>query len=271
MSKKMKLIPHLEYDKLITARNASKHSENSAYVSKLSQNQAAASELLNWDSISDDIKLALFNSAMKGLREKFVAMTQAPILVEVSEKKGVHNNADKEVKVPAVENKVEIGTMTTNESGISNLVYILPEKLRSSASKLLHILENSKAHDMSWDSSGQISFRGENRRRANIIELLSYVLKPPSKTKPPLGLASFIFVLKKLKAPPQLFGIHIRKKLSMTLSALSTKKTPIRFPTDAYESSEGQVDEEENEDEGEEWVEATNDTPVKPSQWKSFK
>ena len=267
----MKLIPHLEYEKLISSNSGPKFLRKSAYVNQLNRNQEAASQLLVWDNVSDDIKLALFNTAMKGLREKFVALTEEPVLVEISKNSRPLNSTSDQESLPSKLSSRNVGTATSNESVDKNLLHILPERIRLSASKVMESLRKPKLQEVSWDASGQISFKGKKRNGANIIDLMSYVLKPPSKTKKPIGLVSFVFALKKLKIDPNLFGIHIKKMLSMSLPALFVKKTPMRFPKmDEGGSTDDELDEEKSDDiDDEEWADASLSTPAYA--WESYK
>jgi len=102
MSKKMKLISHSEYEKLIASSKEPQILRNSALSNQLHRNEAALSEILNWESLSDDIKLALFNSAAKGLREKFVALTETPLLVEFSKHDTTPNSEESHTTMPTI-------------------------------------------------------------------------------------------------------------------------------------------------------------------------
>ena len=105
---------------------------------------------------------------------------------------------------------------------------------------------------------------------------MSYVLKPPSKSKPPIGHRSLLFVLKKLNVPTELFGIHIRKKLCNSIGLLKSLKTPVT-PHEPEMSDSGDFeDATEDSDKQEEHAsmvkpaKKTFSTPLTRSEWQSY-
>jgi len=191
MSKKMRLIPHLEYEKLIAAHKAPQLLHKSAEVNQFNRQQVLASDVLDWNLISDDIKLALFNNTIKGLRSNFEALTNTPHRVEV---------LDTNVSTPTI-HKTSVEPSTDGSFKDTNLLQILPKNYRGAAEEIMRILSDSRFKEVSWNESGQVFFRGVKRRGAHIIDLLSYVIRPPSKSKPPIGIHTFVYTLRRLKVP----------------------------------------------------------------------
>ena len=255
----MKLIPHLEYEKLVAIHKTPQLLPKSASINLFNKKQAAAAQVLNLESISDDIKLALFNTTMKGLRANFEALTNTPLKVEIKDswlpKHQFHETIDTgtstDVNQLQVHERADAGTSTDRNHYNRILVHFIPAKLRDSAVQIMRILLKSP-HEVAWDEMGQISFRGVKRDGAHIIDLLAYVLKPPSKskTKPPIGISTFTSILKKLNVPTTLLGIHMRSKLQLSLPALLANNTP-----NAQYQAQGQEGEEEDEEEYEEMEE----------------
>jgi len=263
MSKKMKLIPHLEYEKLISSKTAPQLLHKNAVVSLFNRKEAATNELLNLESVSDDIKLALFNSTVKTLRASFQELIHTPMQVEVSNMDAFKDKKD--------EQKFDRETSTDRSYFTSNLIHILPEKYRPAAKKVTEFLSNSKDNEVTWDESGQIYFKGVQRKGANIVDLLSYVVKPPNQamSKKPVGIKTFLYILKKLKVPVTLLGIHIKKSLNSTAEKLQDQRTPyVENEEAANEDADYETDEESVSEECPD--NAHFKTPPTVTKWKSF-
>jgi len=271
MSKKMKLVPHLEYEKLLSVHKTPQLLHKSAGVNQFNRQQAAASEVLSLDSISDDIKLALFNNAMKGLRANFEALTNTPFKIEMGTQSLEAANIQ-------LQSRADAETSTDPEAAIDqahineNLLQMLPEKLRYSASQIMDKLSKSQSRDISWDIVGQVNFRGVKRLGANILDLLSYVIKPPSKAKPPVGISTFVYILKKLKVPTALLGIHMKQKLVLSLPALHAQKTPLMDIQGEHQGTSEEWGEQQMEEEGNREGGSPDDfqTPSRTTLWEEY-
>jgi hypothetical protein len=249
MSKKMKLIPHLEYEKLITVHKTPQLLHKSASVNLFNRNQAAATDVLKWDSISDDIKLALFNSTMRGLRANFEALTNTPLQVEISNRQ-VQHQPSTEIN-PSNHLKADAETSTDARHYNANLLHYLPSKYREAGAKIMDILLKSQFKEISWDESGQVYFRGLKRNDAHIVDLLAYVLRPPSKSvRPPPGISTFIYILKKTRVPERLLGIHVTSKLRLNLPSLLSQSTPVAKYTNQEEREELESEQEQENEQG---------------------
>jgi len=120
MSKKMKLIPHFEYEKIIALAKAPQLVHKSASVNMLCTKQTPVSEVLGLDTISDGIKLALFNTTVKGLRENFTALTSTPLQVEISNQ----TTSNREINT-----KIDAETSPHPKYSNATLLHYLPKNL----------------------------------------------------------------------------------------------------------------------------------------------
>jgi len=99
MSKQMKLISEVEYEKLVQRGLEQNLVPNPITVTSFRRRDIDSSSILTLTSLSDDIKLALFNTVVKGLRTQFEELSKRPIPVVMKEDKVVqqhkpHNHED---------------------------------------------------------------------------------------------------------------------------------------------------------------------------------
>ena len=70
----------------------------------------------------------------------------------------------------------ESSTVTESASPDAEILELLPEKYVSKASRLLSALRASK--DFKWKSTGEVIYKGQEIKWANITDLLYMALRP---------------------------------------------------------------------------------------------
>lgn len=245
----MKLIPNLEYEKLV--RNQAKSEiEKTLHLKSFHNKDRISSSVLNLHQLPDDIKLALFNTAAKGLHTQFQMISETPQNVKIVEdKQNLKQEQEQQVEIhkdAQHDNNESISTdieelEDTEENVVDQrLRSMLPSSFREAAKFIMTSLR--KTNDVGWLEGGEVSFHGQPRPGANILDLLSYVLRTTLRSTPPVGANTFLFVLKKLSIPQSIMGVRIRTlpKTSLgTLRARRTAVTPRNFgsPNDSFQST----------------------------------
>ena len=224
MSKKMKLIPYAEYEKLVNREQSTDFFHKTPVLESFRRKEANSADIMKLTELSDDIKLAMFNSVVKGLKEKFETLTSMPVRVEITNS-------------PAPKDKAfEIDNEKSDRN--QQLIEVLPATFRGVAKTIMTALE--KTDEVNWDKTGQVWLNGIKREEAKIVDFLSYIVRPNLKyAKPPVGANTFLYVMKKLAIPTSIMGVKIRNKLpSMSLAQMKERITPLSRKDDAvFETS----------------------------------
>jgi hypothetical protein len=124
----MKLISEVEYEKLVQRGLEQNLIPNPIAVTSFQRRNTDSSSILTLTNLSDDIKLALFNTIVKGLRTQYEELSQRPIPVAMKEDKVVqkhkpHNHED----VDAMDSEeIQEGLMDCDEK----VVELLPPSYR---------------------------------------------------------------------------------------------------------------------------------------------
>lgn len=245
MSKRMKLISHVEYEKLVNASQSNLNHQKTLPVKSFNQKDSGLSSFLNLNSLPDDIKLALFNTAARGLHAQFENLSQSPQNVKIIEDEvpsRVRENESREIEQNAqapVDNPPSLQDADIESESNQRLLEMVAPKFRPAAKFIMTAL--LKTDDVSWESGGEVSFSGEPRPGANILDLLSWILRPTFKLTLPVGGNTFLYVLKKLSIPSSIMGLKIRTLPRTSLGTLRTRRTaatPINFgsPNETFES-----------------------------------
>jgi hypothetical protein len=153
------------------------------------------SGLLNLKNLPDDIKVALYNSFVRDTYKKLRDL--------------------KNDKVEKVESKEDTNSKrdTTLSDSDKSLLEFLPETYRAAGSKIIQSLRGSPSL-ISWESSGTCSFYGKPQTDTNIVDLLSYVLRPHLKSQVPNGANRFLYILKLLNVPSSILGHRLRRTIA---------------------------------------------------------
>lgn len=212
MSKRMKLVSEIEYEKLLSK---SQYLPKSLDEKNFFDKDSLASSILNLHTLPDDIKLHIYSSVLKNVNEKLIEIKNTPSKVLVM-------NPDKNINIinkPSVVNNKKI-SVTTSEENLTlrdlALLNHITIKLRNSAKKLMALLRNSPDL-IEWDYDGECTFNyNDIAQGSNIIDLLNYALNPYQKMISPIGAKRFLYTLRIIKVPVTILGCKIRDKLSET-------------------------------------------------------
>ena len=224
MAKRMKLIGEAEYANFLASRKSSipVTRKEANFIEK----QEEAADILNLNLIPDDIKLALFCSVVKNVKDTLVELQ--------SDKRKVHvtNLPDKEEKTYT--SSVSIPETAVGELNVIDqyLVDSLPETFRAAATRIIIYLKNVPGL-ISWTSDGACTFDGKFVEGSNIVDLLSYVLRPDLTVGEPKGANRFAYILKVLSVPLSILGHKRRHEIKIENQVTSRKKRTDANPSDS--------------------------------------
>jgi len=228
MAKKMKLITEGEY----LALQNNDIPANIAH-SSFQEKTKLGGDLLHLDSVPDDIKLALYSSIVRNMHEKLVSLT--------ADAKTVHVSTP--MTNPVTSTNDEVTTQNDDsESAMDELITgSLPSYVQRPASIILKYLKRVPGL-ISWNSNGECSFNGVTAHESNIVDLLSYVLRPSLKINP-TGLGRFLYTLRVTNLPNSILGHKIRLEMQRTnTDQLRQNVTPsVSFQNNEEETSDTEV------------------------------
>ena len=213
MSKRMKLISDVDYDRLMKSTLPTDSKEASFHDKNIT-----ASKLLDVSSIADDIKLALYNTLIKGINDKLSQLVSEPIPVRIE---------NTEIPQPTSAENNNTEPATSNELVDSHLLSILPQSFRKPALYIMQILRQYE-YIISWDATGEVKFDDVRCVGSNIVDLLSYVLRPKLKFPDgqPVGGKRFLYALRACSVPLVVLGVTLRRTLQTTsISTLKKRRT----------------------------------------------
>jgi len=243
MSKRMKLMTESDYEKLVRRGNEHDLAHNSASVNSFHHRKTNSSSILNLVNLSDDIKLALFNTVVKGLRTQFEQLSQEPVPVIIKEQ--ILEKKHKTVEQPQLSEDHKLDVFLQDlPVGLTEeddaLLMLIPPKYRPSARSIMKMLHRDKK-EVYWTPNGSVLFEGVPRTGANIVDLLSFVLNPSTNDSvPPPGTNSFLYVLKKLSIPTTLMKPKLRGKIPrLSIGTLESQRTPM--PTSVTRISQAEA------------------------------
>lgn len=212
MSKKMKLISDKEYEALIS------HSKYSSPENSDLQQKEESGSLVLQQNLPDDIKLALYMQISKTFADKFNEIINKPIRVEVVNKPS--NPESKSFTIPAAEE-----TLEADNTDDDDLLIKMPLKMRDSAKIVLDTLRHHP-NLVVWNRNGTIvDFLGTEEPGANMVDLLSYLLRDQKWTTAPIGTNRFLLICKQAKIPASLVRTGLRANFQGTLSEFKTAKS----------------------------------------------
>ncbi|KAF4529510.1 hypothetical protein B566_EDAN014205 [Ephemera danica] len=93
----------------------------------------------------------------------------------------------------------------------------MPRSKKSKAMNLYFLLDIIK--DVDWDEKGVITISGDRIAGSNIIDLFHDVLRNRKNNVPPIGMESFIDVLKKNNVPLEYIGNEVIKRYISALAS----------------------------------------------------
>lgn len=184
----MKLIDADEYESLLL-RKVQKPQETN-----LQKSEHQATNVLS-QKLPDDIKLALYMQIAKDFNQKVNEILNTPVKVDVVTP--TQNTAEKSEDYNNTEEK---------SSDDDFVINCLPNSLRENGRHILDILKQYPEL-IEWDRNS-IKFNGQQERGANIVDLLSYLLRE-SSAKPPVGSGRFLILCKRANIPAS----FVKKKL----------------------------------------------------------
>lgn len=220
MARRMKLVSEAEYEKLFSTRTNSLPIPRSKAT--FLESERKATQILDLSTLPDDIKLALYSSVVKNLNEKLSELH--------TEEKNVHvSNFPKQadnIQVPNTsESPQEINTYD------QYLIDAIPETFRPAAQKLIQFLKVAPGL-ISWNALGQCSFDGLEAEGSNLVDLLSFTLRPNLNVGEPAGAKRFMYVLKVLGVPLSILGLKRRKEIAeVDQVTLRKRRTKVPQPT----------------------------------------
>jgi hypothetical protein len=191
----MKLISESEYDKYIANR---RHLPSELKERDFFDTDKKASYVIALNQIPDDIKLALYNSLMKGTLEKLLELKREKAQPSIKHQQDVKPESDK--------SQTDDNVIETNDS---ELLENLPRSHQLAGEKILQYLKKTPGL-ISWDESGACKFYEKFEPQSNIVDLLAYVLNTNKKLREPFGLGRFLYILKLLNIPTSILGYKIR-------------------------------------------------------------
>lgn len=209
MSKRMKLISEVNYDKLV---NNSASLPKTLHEKTFFENEKLGSKILDLKEIPDDIKLQLYSKTTKFLNEKLSDLLNLPKRIEIV------NPPEKET-VTTESNEPDI-ILNSNDV---KLIEFLPRKFIEAGGRLMSYL---KAYPslITWNNRGQCSFENsEFIEGSSITDLINFVLNPYQKLITPPGGNRFIYILRLANIPLSILGIKIRTQLS-EISTVTLRK-----------------------------------------------
>jgi len=223
----MKLVPLAEYTNLLEIKKLFLKDQNS--TSNLNTID---------DNIPDDIKVAMLASTAQKLK----AEKQKALEEEIDSK------PTSEIIHIANEEKSE-NLLSKNDW---NLLEALPKSFIPPAATLMRHLRKHPG-EIDWKITGEVIIRGVVQKESNIVELLSYVLRPNLKwSSLPVGTNRFLYILRSLNIPSVILGRHIRNMMGKTTTETLKRRltqafTPViqKSPWESY--TQDQDDEEDDE------------------------
>jgi len=227
----MKLISDVDYERL-TKPQLPLSSGEALFHDK----SDAATKLLEINSIADDIKLVLYNTLVRGINEKLTELVSKPVPVITS----AMNMKETEVETPG-EKTIKVSEY--EELRDNRLVDILPKSFQAAALLILKLLRKHES-DIGWSATGEVNFNTVRCVGSNIIDLLSFVLRPQLKYRGalPAGANRFLYLLRKLSIPTVILGIHLRQTMNETSTeTLKRRRTMKRPLTPVGSSSEEEM------------------------------
>jgi hypothetical protein len=214
MAREMKLISLTEYQRLKDIEDKNINSRK-GQVSK---------ELLDDKFIADDIKIAMYSALLNNVN---------------SDARQSINSLSKNVSTTVEEKRV------LDEEKVENLMSpndwqmleALPKSFKGNGAILMRWIKKYP-NELNWNQKGQVYFDGILAKDSNVIELLSYVLRPKLHwRRAPWGANRFIWTLKKINVPITLLGSHMRREFSrVTTDVLRKRVTPFSSPGEATTS-----------------------------------
>lgn len=186
----MKLIDADEYESLLL-----RHSQKPQEFN-LQKSEEQASCVLNQD-LPDDIKLALYMQIAKDFNQKVTEILNKPVKVDVITPKQTAQQVSSQKNESIPEEK-------PNDDDY--IISCLPNSFRENARYILDILKQYPEL-IEWDRNN-IKFDGKIAAGANIIDLLSYLLRD-SSIKAPVGSGRFLILCKRANIPAS----FVKKKL----------------------------------------------------------
>lgn len=235
MARRMKLVTEAEYERLLTlrAKPVPRERDEVSFVEK----ELEATNLLQLTTLPDDMKLALYSSALKNINNKLTELQGKPtrVVLAPDEIKGSSSESQRvETSVVARDSpqRVETSAVAKDSTeklfGLSRddefLVDALPEAVQPSARKIIQYLKSAPGL-ISWKSTGLCTIHGEVVDGSNLVDLLSYVLRPNLKIGNPIGAKRFLYVLRALDVPISILGHKRRANLKETLETLKRRQT----------------------------------------------
>jgi hypothetical protein len=228
MSKKMKLIPLEKYLQLSKSKDIPTGVEKGTLISKNSD----ATDILNNQSIPDDIKLDIYSVVMNTVREKLNEVLTKPVNVQFKVPVNIsHSNTDKSHGLVDRSYFNGISSSNQNESPVvlnknDNIVISsIPPKFRQPASIILSVLKQNR-NVVSWDKEGRVTFfKSEHVAGSNITDLLNYAIRELTWADPPSGTNRFLAACKILNVPTHLLSKEVRKDWYSTVDHIQPRNT----------------------------------------------
>ncbi len=226
MAKRMKLVADDEYERYIKKSSPIKDAKEHFFrdVHTNSEN------VLSNDSIPDDIKIQLYSSVMRHVKEKLHQALSEPINVKISgfpEKSVVDTSVDKNMTFSTgTATSSPIGSFSsaklndsyteppftpTSVSRDHVLLQNIPIKIRFD--KIIPLMELLKARPdlIQWDKNGRVTFFGtEAVSGSNIVDMLNYATRELKWTKNPNGINRFLQVIKMVNVPTILLSKDVK-------------------------------------------------------------
>jgi hypothetical protein len=229
MAKRMKLIAEDEYERFVKKSSPIKDAKEHFFHDVHTDSE----NVLSNNEIPDDIKIQLYSSVMRHVKDKLHQALSEPINVKISglsEKSVVDNSVDKNMTFSTgstTSTSSPIGSFSsaklndsyteppftpTSVSRDHVLLQNIPIKIRFD--KIIPLMELLKARPdlIQWDKNGRVTFFGtEAVSGSNIVDMLNYATRELKWTKNPIGINRFLQVIKMVNVPTILLSRDVKQ------------------------------------------------------------
>jgi hypothetical protein len=199
MTKKMKLITESEYNRYLKLSNQSAVAGEGEEPKRIVDKH----EILESDSIPDDMKLILYQDLARRMYQKKYLDTKKPLLVEtvVSKKTSVEDDSIVKVTLPLILHQVN----TDHAKAIAE-----------------HMIEKG----VTWDSHMEISIGDQRIPGSSIIELLRTLTAKKFTRLDIPGMSDIVNLFPQFGQPFNLFSTKIQNKFRSPTQGSPQQRTP---------------------------------------------